>query len=638
MSLRFALIAVTAAAAAATAVTAAVVTGVPDGAAAAVAARPVLTRVAASSGPIAGGRRVTVTGRNLGAAQWVFFGTSRGRALTRVSATTVQITAPAHPSGTVDVRVRTAGGITAITPADHYRFVDVPSIVAVAPSAGPAAGGTRVTLSGGNFVGVSSVHFGARAGTAIRVFSPSTLSVTAPSALARGAVDVVVTTAYGRSTAVPADRYTYAAGPRAPRATVGLARLPAGSGAGATLTVEDVACVSGTACYAVGYVRTAHGVRALIEQGSGTTWAGSFAPLPGAATGTAALYSVDCPDTTCVAVGSYTDSQGRQVPLVETLAGTTWTASAPALPAGLTTGYLARIACAAATACAAYGPGAGATLLAVLDGGQWTSRIAPVPAPYLRSLFRPSGIACGSSTSCVVVGTHVAKTAHRAVADAWNGRRWITALTPLPAGAAAAPSGLASVACLAASQCVAVGWYRPASVRTSPVARPMVATWTGVWATRSVPLPAGAITRPASAFGQLGSVSCSVNSCTAAGVYAAPAGRRGFLDILDGAASTVRAVPTAAATSQVTTACFGSTVCGVAAGVALRPHHVIVVARSGSGGLSMVRLPLARGAAQTDVRPAVVRCSRAGQCAVVGIVHSLATSRGAAQYELATFS
>ena len=45
-------------------------------------------------------------------------------------------------------------------------------------------------------------------------------------------------------------------------------------------------------------------------------------------TGTAALYSVDCPDATCVAVGSYTDTQGRLVPLVETLAGTTWTASA----------------------------------------------------------------------------------------------------------------------------------------------------------------------------------------------------------------------------------------------------------------------------------------------------------------------
>jgi hypothetical protein len=32
-----------------------------------------------------------------------------------------------------------------------------------------------------------------------------------------------------------------------------------------------------------------------------------------------------------------------------------------------------------------------------------------------------------------------------------------------------------------------------------------------------------------------------------------------------------------------------------------------------------------------------VRCSPTGQCAVVGIVHSVVTSGGASQYELAAF-
>ena len=165
----------------------------------------------------------------------------------------------------------------------------------------------------------------------------------------------------------------------------------------------------------------------------------------------------------------------------------------------------------------------------------------------------------------------------------------------------------------------------------------MVATWTGSWGVQAAALPAGAVTSPASVFGQLGSVSCSVNSCTATGVYATSAGRRGLVEIMDGGAWTARGIRSSSATDQVTTGCFGATVCGVAARMAVSPHRVVVVAMSGPGGLSAVRLPFATGAAATDVTPRTVRCSPAGQCAVVGIVHSVVTSAGAAQYELAAF-
>jgi peptidoglycan/xylan/chitin deacetylase (PgdA/CDA1 family) len=96
-----------------------------------------------------------------------------------------------------------------------YRFVDLyghtghPVVGRIAPASGPAAGGTRVTLTGRNLVGVRAVRFGARYGTAIDVESCTRLSVLSPPHGA-GVVDVRVVTTFGTSPLVAADRYTYA--------------------------------------------------------------------------------------------------------------------------------------------------------------------------------------------------------------------------------------------------------------------------------------------------------------------------------------------------------------------------------------------------------------------------------------------
>jgi len=93
-----------------------------------------------------------------------------------------------------------------------------PGVVSVKPSAGPIRGGQKVTITGTNLSGATSVEFGARAGTRVRVISSHTMTVTAP----RGSDTVpvtVVTSRGGTSAIAAAARYTYATGPILRRVT-----------------------------------------------------------------------------------------------------------------------------------------------------------------------------------------------------------------------------------------------------------------------------------------------------------------------------------------------------------------------------------------------------------------------------------
>jgi len=78
--------------------------------------------------------------------------------------------------------------------------VPVPALAA--PAAGPAAGGTMVTVTGSNFAGATAVHFGTTAVPAADwvLVSPTLIVAKAP-AQAAGSKPVKVTNASGQSTA-----------------------------------------------------------------------------------------------------------------------------------------------------------------------------------------------------------------------------------------------------------------------------------------------------------------------------------------------------------------------------------------------------------------------------------------------------
>ena len=74
----------------------------------------------------------------------------------------------------------------------------------------------------------------------------------------------------------------------------------------------------------------------VIETQSGGTWTVREAPLPKGASTQAygQLDAVDCPAAgSCVAVGSYNEgASNRYAGLIETLSGTSWTATGASLP------------------------------------------------------------------------------------------------------------------------------------------------------------------------------------------------------------------------------------------------------------------------------------------------------------------
>ena len=177
---------------------------------AAAAPRPVVSKLSLTSGPVGGGVRVTVTGRYFTKVTKVVFGSSAGKSLKVLSGTKLEVTAPGHPAGVVNVRVVAKAGTSKAVTADRFTYIAAPVISKVSPAQGSAKGGTRVTITGSNFIRVTKVTFGGRQAKIGAHSSHGSLSVTAPAGTA-GRVDIRVSTAYGTSAAVTADKFTYQA-------------------------------------------------------------------------------------------------------------------------------------------------------------------------------------------------------------------------------------------------------------------------------------------------------------------------------------------------------------------------------------------------------------------------------------------
>lgn len=79
------------------------------------------------------------------------------------------------------------------------RAASLPTVSSVSPAAGPAAGGTGVTITGTGFTGLTSLAFGGAEVPGAVVVSDTQISATAPAGT-HGAVDVEVTTPGGTAT------------------------------------------------------------------------------------------------------------------------------------------------------------------------------------------------------------------------------------------------------------------------------------------------------------------------------------------------------------------------------------------------------------------------------------------------------
>ncbi|MFM6848022.1 MAG: IPT/TIG domain-containing protein [Terrabacter sp.] len=172
---------------------------------------PTLGRVSPASGGTGGGSTVTLTGTNLARATAVRFGTAPASSITRVSATTLRVTTPAHAAGAADVRVATPGGTTAATTATRYTYYLPPAVSTLSVPSGPVRGGTVVTVTGARFTGSTRVAFGDSVAS-FTVLSPTSIRATAP-AHAAGVVSVRVSSVNGTSASTASTGYEYEAVP-----------------------------------------------------------------------------------------------------------------------------------------------------------------------------------------------------------------------------------------------------------------------------------------------------------------------------------------------------------------------------------------------------------------------------------------
>ncbi len=167
---------------------------------------PSVTNISPNVGPEVGGTSVTITGTNLSEATVVKFGSSDATGVKVNSPTSITAVSPAG-SGTVDVTVSTPGGTSATSSADEFSYVPRPTVVDVNPAAGPAAGGTSVTITGTNLNEATAVKFGSTSATGVKVVSATSIMAVAPAGT--GTVDVTVSTPGGTSATSSADRFSY---------------------------------------------------------------------------------------------------------------------------------------------------------------------------------------------------------------------------------------------------------------------------------------------------------------------------------------------------------------------------------------------------------------------------------------------
>ncbi|MEU4303779.1 IPT/TIG domain-containing protein [Kitasatospora aureofaciens] len=166
---------------------------------------PFKAALSATSGPLAGGNVVTITGTGLSTATAVHFGANTATP-TVVSDSAITVAVPAGAAvGSVGVSVTTAGetnnGFT-------YIYVDVPTVTAFAPTSGPASGGTAVTITGTSLSSTESVTFGGRSAPFV-VINDTTIAAVAPPTAdgAGGPADITVTNAAGSATAATPFQY-----------------------------------------------------------------------------------------------------------------------------------------------------------------------------------------------------------------------------------------------------------------------------------------------------------------------------------------------------------------------------------------------------------------------------------------------
>ncbi|WP_232679363.1 IPT/TIG domain-containing protein, partial [Nocardioides sp. R-C-SC26] len=378
-------------------------------------AAPTTSSLSPTSGPVAGGTSITITGAGFVAGETsVSIGgtTVPPASVTVTGSSSATFLAPPRAAGNVTVSVSTAGGTSANVPGG-FTYLAAPNAVSLAPASGPTSGGTTVTVTGSGFVaGATTVTIGGTTvpASSVAVASETSLSFSTPPSLAGNAA-VSVSTAGGTSANVPGG-FTYLTSPTAAGITPssgppagGTSVTVGGSGfvvGNTSVTIGGVvipaAAVSVTSTSSLSFITPAHAAGNVSV--SVTTPGGTSSAVPGGFTYVAA------PTAASLSPSSGPSAGGTSVTVTGSgfVAGaTSVTVGGVAVPAGSVT---VSSSTSLTVVTPANAPGTVAVTVTTVDG---TSDPVPggftyVAAPTAASLSPSSGPSAGG-TSVTVTGS-----------------------------------------------------------------------------------------------------------------------------------------------------------------------------------------------------------------------------------------
>jgi hypothetical protein len=110
------------------------------------AALPAVTSISSSSGGVAGGERVTLSGFYFAADATVTFGGVPATSVVVNSSTSITAVVPAHAAGKVDVVVSQNKGTSSTTDADAYIYSQADALPTTGVDAGSTVGGDAILL------------------------------------------------------------------------------------------------------------------------------------------------------------------------------------------------------------------------------------------------------------------------------------------------------------------------------------------------------------------------------------------------------------------------------------------------------------------------------------------------------------
>ena len=368
---------------------------------------PTIASVTPSTGVLAGGTAITITGTNLTGAISVTVGGTPATSVVVVNATTITALTPAATEGLKPIIVSTLGGATTERVLFNYMNVPAPTITSVSPISGSISGGTAITITGTNLTGATSVTVGGAAATSVVVVSATSITAVTPAGAA-GAQSVAVTTEGG--TATKANAFTYVV--LAP--TIASVSPTSGAISGGTEITITGTNLTGASSVTVGGVAatsfvvvSATSVTAVTPSGTAGAKAVAVTTAGGTATkANAFTYVVPAPTIASVSPTSGVTSGGTAI----TIEGTHFIVGATTVKVGgvAATGVVV----ASDTSLTAVTPAGTLGLKAVAvttSGGTATAAGAftyLAAAPTIASVSPTSGSALGA-TKITIVGTNL---------------------------------------------------------------------------------------------------------------------------------------------------------------------------------------------------------------------------------------